>query len=164
MSNAIGSSRESNPSRRICHLRTVPLSHVADSVMHSELLVAVQIILLLHSMVFYDCAKRKLCTSLYFRKHCLPDRPNEECCSPKRKRLTRNFVWTSIWQCLPTTDNILRNAKQIQSPNPLSHLSHVWRYSVAYLQDNVWCVANKMSRSIQNILLYVKEPEKLNKA
>ena len=30
MSNAIGSSRESNPSRRICHLRAVPLGHVAD--------------------------------------------------------------------------------------------------------------------------------------
>ena len=29
MSNAIGSSRESNPSRRICHLRAVPLGHVA---------------------------------------------------------------------------------------------------------------------------------------
>ena len=27
MSNAIGSSRESNPSRRICHLRAVPLGH-----------------------------------------------------------------------------------------------------------------------------------------
>ena len=32
MSIAIGSSRESNPSRRICHLRAVPLGHVADSV------------------------------------------------------------------------------------------------------------------------------------
>ena len=31
MSNAIGSSRESNPSRRICHLRAVPLGHVADN-------------------------------------------------------------------------------------------------------------------------------------
>ena len=30
MSNAIGSSRESNPSRRICNLRAVPLGHVAD--------------------------------------------------------------------------------------------------------------------------------------
>ena len=30
MSNAIGSSRESNPSRRICHLRAVPLGHVTD--------------------------------------------------------------------------------------------------------------------------------------
>ena len=30
MSNAIGSSRKSNPSRRICHLRAVPLGHVAD--------------------------------------------------------------------------------------------------------------------------------------
>ena len=30
MSNAIGSSRESNPSRRICHLRAVPLGHVVD--------------------------------------------------------------------------------------------------------------------------------------
>ena len=30
MSNAIGSSRESNPSRKICHLRAVPLGHVAD--------------------------------------------------------------------------------------------------------------------------------------
>ena len=30
MSNAIGSSRESNPSCRICHLRAVPLGHVAD--------------------------------------------------------------------------------------------------------------------------------------
>ena len=30
MSHAIGSSRESNPSRRICHLRAVPLGHVAD--------------------------------------------------------------------------------------------------------------------------------------
>ena len=29
MSNAIGSSRESNPSRRICHLRAVPLGRVA---------------------------------------------------------------------------------------------------------------------------------------
>ena len=28
-SNAIGSSRESNPSRRICHLRAIPLGHVA---------------------------------------------------------------------------------------------------------------------------------------
>ena len=28
MSNAIGSSRESNPSRRTCHLRAVPLGHV----------------------------------------------------------------------------------------------------------------------------------------
>ena len=33
MSNAIGSSSESNPSRRICHLRAVPLGHVADSEM-----------------------------------------------------------------------------------------------------------------------------------
>ena len=32
MSNAIGSSRESNPSRRICHLRAVPLGHVADTI------------------------------------------------------------------------------------------------------------------------------------
>ena len=32
MSNAIGSSRESNPSRRICHLRAIPLGHVADSI------------------------------------------------------------------------------------------------------------------------------------
>ena len=31
MSNAIGSSRESNPSRRICHLRAVPLGHVTDN-------------------------------------------------------------------------------------------------------------------------------------
>ena len=31
LSNAIGSSRESNPSRRICHLRAVPLGHVADN-------------------------------------------------------------------------------------------------------------------------------------
>ena len=30
MPNAIGSSLESNPSRRICHLRAVPLGHVAD--------------------------------------------------------------------------------------------------------------------------------------
>ena len=30
MSNAIVSSRESNPSREICHLRAVPLGHVAD--------------------------------------------------------------------------------------------------------------------------------------
>ena len=30
MSNAIGSSRESNSSRRICHLREVSLGHVAD--------------------------------------------------------------------------------------------------------------------------------------
>ena len=30
MSNAIGSSHESNPTRRICNLRAVPLSHVAD--------------------------------------------------------------------------------------------------------------------------------------
>ena len=30
MSNAIDSSRESNPSRRICHLRPVPLGHVPD--------------------------------------------------------------------------------------------------------------------------------------
>ena len=30
ISNAIGYSRESNPSRRICHLRAVPLGHVAD--------------------------------------------------------------------------------------------------------------------------------------
>ena len=30
MSNAIGSSRESNPSRRISHLRAVPLGHAAD--------------------------------------------------------------------------------------------------------------------------------------
>ena len=29
MSTAIGSSRESNPSRRICHLREVPVGHVA---------------------------------------------------------------------------------------------------------------------------------------
>ena len=29
---AIGSSRESNPSRRICYLRAVPLGHVADEV------------------------------------------------------------------------------------------------------------------------------------
>ena len=28
MSNVIGSSRESNPSRGICHLRAVPLGHV----------------------------------------------------------------------------------------------------------------------------------------
>ena len=35
MSNAIGSSRESNPSRRICHLRAVPLGHVADNVLHN---------------------------------------------------------------------------------------------------------------------------------
>ena len=33
MSNAIGSSRESSPSRRICHLRAVPLGHVADAEM-----------------------------------------------------------------------------------------------------------------------------------
>ena len=33
MSNAIGSSRESNPSRRICHLRAIPLGHVADNSM-----------------------------------------------------------------------------------------------------------------------------------
>ena len=32
MSNAIGFSRESNPSRRICHLRAVPLGHDADNV------------------------------------------------------------------------------------------------------------------------------------
>ena len=32
MSNAIGYSRESNPSRKICHLRAVPLVHVADIV------------------------------------------------------------------------------------------------------------------------------------
>ena len=32
MSNAIGSSHESNPSRRICHLRAVPPGHVADKV------------------------------------------------------------------------------------------------------------------------------------
>ena len=30
MSSATGSSRESNPSRRICHLRAVPLGHVAN--------------------------------------------------------------------------------------------------------------------------------------
>ena len=30
MSNAIGSSRESNPSCRICHLSAVPLGYVAD--------------------------------------------------------------------------------------------------------------------------------------
>ena len=30
MSNAIGSSLESNPSRRICHLLAVPLGHVSD--------------------------------------------------------------------------------------------------------------------------------------
>ena len=30
MSNAIGSSRESNPPRRICNLHAVPLGHVAD--------------------------------------------------------------------------------------------------------------------------------------
>ena len=36
MSNAIGSSRESNPSRRICHLHAVPLGHVAVlSTLHS---------------------------------------------------------------------------------------------------------------------------------
>ena len=34
MSYAIGSSRESNQSRRNCHLRTVPLRHVADNIMH----------------------------------------------------------------------------------------------------------------------------------
>ena len=32
MSNVIGSSRESNPTRRICHLHAVPLGHVADLV------------------------------------------------------------------------------------------------------------------------------------
>ena len=32
MSNAIGSSRELNPARMICHLRAVPLGHVADAV------------------------------------------------------------------------------------------------------------------------------------
>ena len=32
MLNAIGSSRESNPSRRICNLRAVPLGQVADAV------------------------------------------------------------------------------------------------------------------------------------
>ena len=37
MSNAIGSSRESNPSRRICHLRPVPLGHVAQIYNNSEL-------------------------------------------------------------------------------------------------------------------------------
>ena len=31
MSNAIGSNRESNPSRRICNLRAVPLGHVANN-------------------------------------------------------------------------------------------------------------------------------------
>ena len=31
MSNAIGSTRESNPSRRICNLRAVPLDHVGDN-------------------------------------------------------------------------------------------------------------------------------------
>ena len=31
MSNEIGSNRESNPSRRICHLRAIPLAHVADN-------------------------------------------------------------------------------------------------------------------------------------
>ena len=31
MSNAIGSSRESNPSRRICHLRAASPGHVADN-------------------------------------------------------------------------------------------------------------------------------------
>ena len=30
ISYAIGSSRESNPSRRICHLRAIPLGHVAN--------------------------------------------------------------------------------------------------------------------------------------
>ena len=39
MSNAIGSSRESNPSRRICNLRAVPLGHAADymiAVLHEQ--------------------------------------------------------------------------------------------------------------------------------
>ena len=37
MSNAIGSSRESNPSRRICHLRAVPLGNVADKLLSYKL-------------------------------------------------------------------------------------------------------------------------------
>ena len=35
--NAIGSRHELNPSRRICHLRAVPLGHVADKVLQSLL-------------------------------------------------------------------------------------------------------------------------------
>ena len=34
MSNAIGSCRESNPSRRICYLREEPLGHVAENVVN----------------------------------------------------------------------------------------------------------------------------------
>ena len=40
MSNAIGSSRESNPSRRICHLRAVRLSHDAVNVEEAGLISA----------------------------------------------------------------------------------------------------------------------------
>ena len=32
MSNAIGPSRKSNPSRKICNLRAVPLGHIVDNV------------------------------------------------------------------------------------------------------------------------------------
>ena len=37
MSIAIGSSRESNPSRTICHLRAVPLGHVAKPIFSEDL-------------------------------------------------------------------------------------------------------------------------------
>ena len=51
MLNAIGSNRESNPSRGICYLRAVPLGHVADKTnAHRNLL----------SMALFTChVKRK---------------------------------------------------------------------------------------------------------
>ena len=54
MSNAIGSSRESNPSRRICHLRAVPLAHVADNFNCSSVVQNVTLGIVIKSLTHFD--------------------------------------------------------------------------------------------------------------
>ena len=71
MSNAIGSSRESNPLRRICHLRAAPLGHVADKQTSKQ-----------------NCLGRKQnCLGLYCVKNifvnCLRQKSDETSCDSK---------------------------------------------------------------------------------
>ena len=54
MSNAIGSSRELNPSRRICHLHAVPLAHVTDNFNSPSVVQNVTLGIVIKSLKHFD--------------------------------------------------------------------------------------------------------------
>ena len=78
MSNAIGSSRESNPSRRICHLRAVPLAHVADNFNCPSRVQNVTLGIVIESLKHFDFKQLVSGTEL-------------EDCQRQRFRISRSF-------------------------------------------------------------------------